>query len=140
MNLFFQRLDSVGQPMGGHAHACQAFLFQEVDLVDQGNHLRNFEWSRLFTLGSLELRELAYKEREARFVILTIEPCSMPSPERIFQGKIKETSTRAGLEAYAPYDFLIGDAQLVFQEEVVFERWEAWRNPQDKLHRDGQRR
>jgi hypothetical protein len=35
MNLFFQQLDSAGQPMGGHAHACQAFLFQEVDLVDQ---------------------------------------------------------------------------------------------------------
>jgi hypothetical protein len=33
MNVFFQRLDSAGQPMGGHAHACHAFLFQAVDLV-----------------------------------------------------------------------------------------------------------
>jgi hypothetical protein len=60
MNLFFQRLDLADQPIGGHAHTCQAFLFQEVDLVDQRSHLMDFEWSRLFTPGSLELRELAY--------------------------------------------------------------------------------
>jgi hypothetical protein len=30
VDLFFQRLDSVGQPMDGHAHACQALLFQEL--------------------------------------------------------------------------------------------------------------
>jgi hypothetical protein len=34
-----------------------------------------------------------------------------------------------GLEAYAPYNFPVGGARLVFQEEVVFEQWEAWRNP-----------
>jgi hypothetical protein len=121
MNLFFQRLDSVGQPMGGHTHAYQAFLFQEVDLVDQSSHLRDFEWSPLFTPGSLELGELAYEGGEAGFMILAIEPCSMPSPERIFQGKIKEISKRASLEAYTPYNFPVGGARLVFQEEVVFE-------------------
>jgi hypothetical protein len=46
--------------MGGHAHTCQAFLFPEVDLVDQSSHLRDFEWSRLFTLGFLEHGGLAY--------------------------------------------------------------------------------
>jgi hypothetical protein len=97
MNLFFQRLDSAGQPMGGHAHACQAFLFQEEDLVDQGRHLRSFKWSRIFTPGSMELGVLAYDRREARFVVLKIESCSMPSSKRIFQEEIKETSTRAGL-------------------------------------------
>jgi hypothetical protein len=114
--------------MGGHAHACQGFLFQEVDLVDQSSHLRDFEWSRLFTLGSLELEELAYEGGEAGFVILAVELCSMPSSERIFHGKIKETNMRAGLEAYAPYNFSVGGARLVLQE-VVFEEWEAWRNP-----------
>jgi hypothetical protein len=113
--------------MGSHAHAYQAFLFQEVDLVDQSSHLRDFEWNRLFTPGSLELRELAYEGREAGFVTLTVDPCSIPSPEIIFQGRIKETSTRAGLEAYAPYNIPVGSPQLVFQE-VVFEQWEAWRN------------
>jgi hypothetical protein len=34
MDLFLQRLDSADQPMGGHAHAGQALLFQEVDLVN----------------------------------------------------------------------------------------------------------
>jgi hypothetical protein len=121
MNLFFQRLDSAGQPMGSHAHAYQAFLFQVVDLVDQSSHLRDFEWSRLFTLGSLELGELAYEGWEDGFVILTVEPCSMPSLERIFHEKIKETSTRAGLEAYTPYNFLVGGVRLVFKEEMVFE-------------------
>jgi hypothetical protein len=63
MNLFFQRLDLAGQPVGGHAHAYQAFLFQEVDLADQSSYLRDFEWSRLFTPGSMEFRELAYEGR-----------------------------------------------------------------------------
>jgi hypothetical protein len=83
--------------MGSHAHTCQAFLLQEVDLVDQGSHLRSFERSRLLTPGSMELKELAYEGRDAGFVVLTVEPCSTSFPERIFQGEIKETSTRASL-------------------------------------------
>jgi hypothetical protein len=76
--------------MGGQAHACQAFPFHEVDLVDQGSHLRSFEWSTLFTPGSLELRELVFEARKAGFMILTIEPCSMPSLERIFKGRSRK--------------------------------------------------
>jgi hypothetical protein len=68
MDLFFQRLDSVGHPMGGYTHVCQALLFEEVDLANQGSHLRSFERSRLFTQGSLELGESAYEGREAGFV------------------------------------------------------------------------
>jgi hypothetical protein len=83
--------------MGGHAHACQAFLFQEVDLVDQGSHLRSFERSRLFTPSSLELWKSAHEGKEVGFMVPIVEPCSMPSPERIFEGEIKKTSTRAGL-------------------------------------------
>jgi hypothetical protein len=87
----------MGQPMGGHTHPCQAFLFQKIDLVNQGNHLRSFERSRLFTPSSLELRESAYEGGEARFMVLIVEPCFVLSLERIFQGKIKKTSTRASL-------------------------------------------
>jgi hypothetical protein len=83
--------------MGGHAHAYQAFLFQEVDLVNQGSHLRNYERSRLFTPISMELGKSAYKGREAGFMVLTVEPCALPSPDRIFQGEIKKTSMRVGL-------------------------------------------
>jgi hypothetical protein len=108
-------------------------LFQEVDLVNQGNHLRCFERGRLFTPSSIELRKLAYEGREAGFMVLTVEPCSVPSSERIFQGEIKKTSTRAGLKAYASYNFSICCARLVFQEEVVFEQGEVWRNPKISL-------
>jgi hypothetical protein len=34
---------------------------------------------------------------EARFMVLTIEPCSVPSPERVLQRKIEKTSTRSSL-------------------------------------------
>jgi hypothetical protein len=89
----------VGGPANAqlHTHTCQAFLFQEIDLVTQGNHLRSFEQSRLFTLGSLEHRQSACEGGEAGFVVLTVEPCSMPSPKSVFQGKIKKTSMRASL-------------------------------------------
>jgi hypothetical protein len=97
MDLFFERLDLSCQPMGGYAHACQALLFQEVDLVNQGSHLMSFEWSRLFTPGPLELGEPAYKVGEVGFMVLTVEPSFVPSSEGVFQGKIKKTSTRVSL-------------------------------------------
>jgi hypothetical protein len=111
----------VGQPMGGYAHACQALVFQEVDLVNLGSHLRSFERSRLFTPGSMEHRELAYEGGEAGFMVLVVEPCSVPSSERIFQGKINKTSTGASLQSYAAYDFPVSSARLVSQEEIVLE-------------------
>jgi hypothetical protein len=47
--------------MGSNGHACQASLFQEVDPINQGSHLRSFERSRLFTPSSFELGESAYE-------------------------------------------------------------------------------
>jgi hypothetical protein len=87
----------MGKPLSGPTHACQAFLFQEIDFINQGGHLRSFEWSRLFTPSPLELGESSHEGGEARFMVLTVEPCSMPSLERILQGKVEETSTRLSL-------------------------------------------
>jgi hypothetical protein len=115
--------------MGGYADAYQALIIQEVDLVNQGSHLRSFGRSRLFTLGSLELGELAYEGGAAGFMVLLVEPYFVPSPERIFQRKIMKTSTRVSLQANATYDFLVCNARLVFQEEIVFEQGKIWRNP-----------
>jgi hypothetical protein len=70
--------------MGGYADAYQALIFQEVDLVNQGSHLRSFGRSRLFTPGSLELGELAYEGGAAGFMVLLVEPYFVPSSERIF--------------------------------------------------------
>jgi hypothetical protein len=61
----------------------------------------------------LEFRESTDKGREVGFVVLTIEPCTVPSLERRFQRKIEETGTRASLEAYASYVFPVGGAPLV---------------------------
>jgi hypothetical protein len=95
--LVFLEVGLSGPANGGYADACQDRMFQEVDLVNQGSHLRSFEWSRLFNPGSLELEESAYEGGEARFMVPTVEPCSVPSPERIFERKIKKTSTRVSL-------------------------------------------
>jgi hypothetical protein len=61
-----------------------------VDFVDQSCYLREFEWGGLFTACSLELGESAYKGREARFMVLTIKPGHMPSPERSFRVKSRK--------------------------------------------------
>jgi hypothetical protein len=34
---------------------------------------------------------------EVGFMVVAVEPCFVPSPERIFQGEIEKTSTRTGL-------------------------------------------
>jgi hypothetical protein len=90
--------------------------------------LGELEWSQLFAPSSLKLGEPAYKWREAGFVVLSIEPCSMPSPERSFQRKVEEASARAGLKTYSSNNLPVSGTQLVFQE-VVFEQWEVGRNP-----------
>jgi hypothetical protein len=105
------------------------FFFQDVDLVNQGSHLRIFEQSRLFTPSSLELKESAYDRGEVGFLVLTVEPCSVPSPERIFQGKFKKTSTRVSLQANAEYDFSVCGARLVSQEKIILEQRKVGRNP-----------
>jgi hypothetical protein len=115
-------MDTTGQPMGGHAHTGQTFIFQKIDFVDQSCHLRGFKCSRLFTLGPLEFRESADEGGEVGFVVLAIEPCTTPSSERRFQREIKKTSTRTSFEAYAPYNFPVGGARLVLQEKVNFEQ------------------
>jgi hypothetical protein len=67
--------------------------------------LGELEWSRLFAPSSLELREPAYEQGEARFMVLTIEPCPVPSSRRGFQGKIKEAGARVSLKTYTPMTF-----------------------------------
>jgi hypothetical protein len=37
------------------------------------------------------------KRGEALFMVLRIEPCSVPSPERILHRKVEKTSTRSSL-------------------------------------------
>jgi hypothetical protein len=83
--------------MCGHAYSCQAFLLQEVDLVGPGSNLGKLEWSWLFAPGSFELEESAYEGREDGLMVLTIEPCPMPSSKRGFQRKVEEASVRTGL-------------------------------------------
>jgi hypothetical protein len=114
VDLFLNRKDSAGQPMGGHADSCQALLFQVVDFVGQSCYLREFELGGLFSPSSLEFWESAIKGREARFMLLTIKPDPMPSPKRSVQRKVEEASTRAGLKTYTPNNLLVSGTQLVF--------------------------
>jgi hypothetical protein len=102
--------------------------------------LGKLEWSRLFASSIVELEESAHEGREAGFMILTIEPCPVPSLKRGFQGRIEEASTRAGLETYTPNNLpvhgtrqVLQEARLVHQEEVIFEKREVRRNPEESL-------
>jgi hypothetical protein len=77
----------------------RAVLYQEVDIVNLGSHLRNFEWSRIFTPSFLELGESAYEGGEAGFVVLAVEPCSMPGEN--FSREDQENQLEVSLLAYA---------------------------------------
>jgi hypothetical protein len=46
-------------------------------------------------------------------VVLTIEPCPMPSPKRGFQRKVEEASVRASLKTYTSDDLLVGGTRLI---------------------------
>jgi hypothetical protein len=62
----------------------------------------------------LELKELADKGREARFMVLAIKPGHMPSWERSLQRKVEEVITRVGLKTYNPNNLSVSGTQLVF--------------------------
>jgi hypothetical protein len=90
--------------------------------------LGEFDWSWLFTPSNLELEELANKRREARFTVVAVEPCPMPSPSGSFQGKDQKADARAGLKTYAPNDFPVCGTRLILQEKVILEQRKVRRN------------
>jgi hypothetical protein len=55
----------------------------------------------------MELGKSTNERSEARFMIVTIEPCYVPSAKRSFHGKFEKASTRVGLKTYAPYDLSV---------------------------------
>jgi hypothetical protein len=68
-------------------------------------------------LGPLKFRESAYEGRKAGFMIFTIKPGFVPSPNRSFHGEVEEDATRAGLESSASDDLSVFDAWLIFQKK-----------------------
>jgi hypothetical protein len=68
-------------------------------------------------LGPLKFRESAYEGRKAGFMIFTIKPCCVPSPDRSFHGEVEEDATRASMESSASDDLLLFDAWLIFQKK-----------------------
>jgi hypothetical protein len=108
--------------VGGHTDSSQTALFQEINLVSHGRDMGEFKRSRFFTPRPLKLRESNYERREARFVVLTVEPRSMPTPKRSLHRKVKEASARVGLETHTSDNLAVSSAQLVFQEKVIFEQ------------------
>jgi hypothetical protein len=71
---------------------------------------------------------LANERREVGFMILTIEPCPVPSVKGGFQVKFQNTSTGAGLKTHAPNNLSVGGTWLVFQEEITLKQRETRRN------------
>jgi hypothetical protein len=80
-----------------------------------------FKRSRLFTPGPLKFRESAYERGEAGFVVLTVEPCPVPSPKDGLHWEVKEADVRVGLEAHTPDNLVVSGARLILQEKVVLE-------------------
>jgi hypothetical protein len=61
-------------------------------------------------------------------VVLTVEPCHVPSPKGDLHLEVKEASARVGLETYTSNNLAVSGAQLIFQEEVALEKRKIRRN------------
>jgi hypothetical protein len=122
VNLFLQRDDSAGQPVGGHTDSSQVVLFHEIDLVGQVHDLGELKWGRFFTPRPLKFKAPANKRREAGFVILAVEPCPVQSPKVCLHRKVQEAGAWAGLETHATDNLAISDTLLVFQEKVILDQ------------------
>jgi hypothetical protein len=64
--------------------------------------------------------------REARFMVLTIEPSLIPSLERSFNGEVKKAAIGVSLETNAPDDFSVTGARLIFRGKIILEQRKAW--------------
>jgi hypothetical protein len=140
VNMLFQRDNSAGQPVGSHADSSQVVIFQEINLVGQGRDMREFKKSRFFTPQLLKFRESAYKGWEVGFMVLTVEPHPVPSPKGSLKRKVKEASTRVGLETHASDNLVVSDTRLVFQEKIILEQRTIMRNAKKcftKMNEDG---
>jgi hypothetical protein len=57
--------------------------------------MEEFDRSRLFMSSPLILRESTHKRGKVGFMVFAIKPSHVPSPEREFHRKIKESTYRA---------------------------------------------
>jgi hypothetical protein len=99
-----------------------------------------FERSRFFTPRPLKFRELAYKRRQTRFMVLAVEPHLMSSPKGSVHRKVKEADVRVGSETHAPNNLTVCGTQLVFNEKVILEQRKIRRNSNEcftKMDEDG---
>jgi hypothetical protein len=115
-------------------------LFQEINLIGQARDMGEFKRSRLFTPSPLKFRESPYERREARFVVLTVEPRPMPSLKGSLHREVKEAGVRAGLETHTSDNLAVSDARLIFQEEVTLKKRKIMRNAKKcltKMDEDG---
>jgi hypothetical protein len=73
-------------------------------------------------------------------MILVVKPHHVPSPKGSFHRKVKEAGTRADLETHPSDNLAVSSAQLVFQEEVIFEQRKVRGNGKKcfaKMDKDG---
>jgi hypothetical protein len=70
-------------------------------------------------LGRQILREPAHKGREFGFMVFTVKPGHVPSPERRFHGEVKKAAAGASLESNDPDNLLVVSAWLIFQEKKL---------------------
>jgi hypothetical protein len=57
----------------------KSWLFQIIDLVDQGGYDGELDGCGFLRQGSIELRESVDKRREVAFMVFAIEPRFVPS-------------------------------------------------------------
>ncbi len=88
-----------------------------------------FDRCRFFNPSPMIFRESAHKSREARFMVLVVKPCPMPSLERSLHRKVKEATQRASLENNASNNLSVIVAWFVFQKEVILKQREIRRDP-----------
>jgi hypothetical protein len=117
VDLFLQRDDSAGQPMGGYTDSYQVTLHQGIDLVGQSSDVREFNRSWLFDPGPLVFRESAYEGRDVGFMVLTIEPAPVPSSKKSLHWEFEKDASRASLETHTPDNLSVSGTRLIFWEK-----------------------
>jgi hypothetical protein len=65
------------------------------------------------------------KEGKTGFVVSIVKPLFVPSHEGGFQREVKKVAAWASLDANTANDISLGSTRLIFQKEIMLEKWKV---------------
>jgi hypothetical protein len=120
VNLFLQKDDSAGQPVGGHVDSSQATLFQETYLVGQRRNMGEFKGIGS-SLHAPEIQGVGLQKEGSWVRGSHSRTTSRAIPEEKSSSEGLGSRHEGGFGDHASDNLAVSSARLRFQEKIVLQ-------------------